>query len=92
MVESHGWQVLMITIMTSSNRNIFRVTGEFPSQRPVARSFGVFFDLRLKTGLISNQDNGDFRGHRAHYGATVIKNIGSPEPRTHHNSYGMTCL
>ena len=23
------------------------VTGEFPSQRPVARSFDVFFDLRL---------------------------------------------
>ena len=23
------------------------ITGEFPSQRPVTRSFGVFFDLRL---------------------------------------------
>ena len=43
--------------MTSSNRNIFRlnvpflgnspVTGELPSQRPVPRDFGVFFDLRL---------------------------------------------
>ena len=37
--------------MTSSNGNIFRVTGpvtgEFPSQRPVTRSFAVFFDLRL---------------------------------------------
>ena len=42
--------------MTSSNWNIFRVTGplcgefhshgEFPSQRPVARSFDVFLDLR----------------------------------------------
>ena len=42
-------------IMTSSNGNIFRVTGplagnspvngEFPSQRPVTRSFGVCFDL-----------------------------------------------
>ena len=41
--------------MTSSNGNIFRVTGplcgeftgpgEFPTQRPVTRSFGVFFDL-----------------------------------------------
>ena len=27
------------------------VTGEFPSQRPVTRSFGVFFDLRLNKGL-----------------------------------------
>ena len=27
------------------------VTGEFPSQRPVTRSFDVFFDLRLKQQL-----------------------------------------
>ena len=43
--------------MTSSNGNIFRVTGplcgispvtgEFPAKRPVTRSFDVFFDLRL---------------------------------------------
>ena len=47
--------------MTSSNGNIFRVTGplcrefaltgEFPSQRPVDRSFDVFFDLRLNKHL-----------------------------------------
>ena len=27
------------------------VTGEFPSQRPVTRSFDVFFDLRLNEGM-----------------------------------------
>ena len=27
------------------------VTGEFPSQRPVTRSFGIFFDLRLNKRL-----------------------------------------
>ena len=27
------------------------VTGEFPAQRPVTRSFGVFFDLRLNKRL-----------------------------------------
>ena len=40
-------------MMTSSNGNIFRVTGhlcgeftgEFPAQRPVTRNFDVFFDL-----------------------------------------------
>ena len=41
--------------MTSSNRNIFRVTGhlrgEFPAQRPVTRSFDVLFDLRLNKRL-----------------------------------------
>ena len=44
-----------------SNGNIFRVTGlcagnspvtsEFPAQRPVTRSFGVFFDLCLNKRL-----------------------------------------
>ena len=48
-------------MMTSSNGNIFRVTGplcgeftgpgEFPTQRPVTRSFDVFFDLRLNKKL-----------------------------------------
>ena len=43
-------------MMTSSNENVFRVTGplcgeftgpgEFPTQRPVTRSFDVYFDLR----------------------------------------------
>ena len=46
-------------IMTSSDENIFRVTGhlceefigEFPAQRPVTRSFDVFFDMRLNKQL-----------------------------------------
>ena len=48
-------------MMTSSNGNIFRVTdplcgeftgpGEFPTQRPVTRSFSVFFDLRFNKRL-----------------------------------------
>ena len=48
-------------MMTSSNGNIFRVTGhlcgeftgpgEFPAQRPVKRSFDVFFDLGLNKRL-----------------------------------------
>ena len=48
-------------MMTSSNGNIFRVTGplcgeftgpgEFPTQRPVTRSFDVFPDMRLNKRL-----------------------------------------
>ena len=48
-------------MMTSSNGNIFRVTGtlcgkftgpgEIPAQRPVTRNFDVFFDLRLNKRL-----------------------------------------
>ena len=55
-----GWHLLH-HILTSSNGSIFRVTGplcgeftglgEFHAQRPVTRSFGVFFDLRLNKRL-----------------------------------------
>ena len=54
-------------MMTSWIGNIFRVTGhcagnspipnEFPAQRPVTRSFDVFFDLRLNKRL-SKQSRG----------------------------------
>ena len=41
------------------------VTGEFPAQRPVTRSFGVFFDLHLN-GWVNNREAGDLRRHHAH--------------------------
>ena len=49
----------LFDMMTSSDGNIFRVTGhlcgeftgEFPTERPVRRSFDVFFDLRLNKQL-----------------------------------------
>ena len=55
----HIWEESPFTMMTSSNGNIFRVTGllcgeftgEFPSQRPVRRSFDDFFDLGLNKRL-----------------------------------------
>ena len=70
-------------MMTSSNGNIFRVTGplcgeftgagEFPTQRPVTRSFDVFFDLRLNNGWVNNRETGDWRRHRAHYYVIVME-------------------
>ena len=56
------WHCLSaVNMMTSSNGNIFRVTsplcgeftgpGEVPTQRPVTRSFDVFFDLCLNKRL-----------------------------------------
>ena len=63
-------------MMTSSNGSIFRVsgpspvTGEFPSQRSVTRSFNVFFDLCLIWA--NNRGVGDLRHHRAHYDVTVM--------------------
>ena len=54
-------------------------TGEFPAQRPVTRSFDVFFDLCLNEGL-SKQSWGWWFDHRAHYdviimGHTIIAGI-----------------
>ena len=64
-------------MMTSSNGIIFRVTrhlsgnspvtGEFPAQWPVTRSFDVFFDL-LPNKRLSKQ----WRGYGTHYDVTVI--------------------
>ena len=64
-------------MMTSSNGNIFRVTGplcgEFtghpwnPLTEAVTRSFGIFFDLCLNKRLTTH-----WRRHRAHYDVTVM--------------------
>ena len=71
---------IQLFMMASSNRNIFcvtglyarnsPVTGEFPSQRPVTRSFDVFFHLSMDNpyailGLIC---------YRAHYDVIVMLN------------------
>ena len=49
------------------------VTGEFPAQKPVTRSFDVFFDLRLNRQLSKQWgDAGDLRRYRAHYDVIVM--------------------
>ena len=64
--------------MTSSNGHFSRITGllwatgEFPSQRPVTRSFAVFFDMGLDKQLSINREAGDLRRHRTHYGVIVM--------------------
>ena len=70
-------------MMTSSNGNIFRVTGplcrEVPdhrwiprTQRPVTRSFGVSLICAWIHGWVNNPEAGDLRRHRAHYDVTVM--------------------
>ena len=49
------------------------VTGEFPAQRPVTRSFDVFFGLCLNKRLINTRETGDLRRHGSHYDVTVMK-------------------
>ena len=48
------------------------VPGEFPTQRPVTRSFDIFFDLCLNKGWVNNRDAGDLRRHRVHYDVIVM--------------------
>ena len=48
------------------------VTGEFPAQMPVTRSFGVFLDLRLNNDWVNNREAGDLRRYRTHYDVTAM--------------------
>ena len=50
------------------------VPGEFPSQRPVTRSFDVFFDnsLILINDWVKNREAGDLRRYRTHYDVIVM--------------------
>ena len=48
------------------------VPGEFAAQRPVTRSFDVFFDLSLKKDWVNNRETGDLRRYRAHCDVIVI--------------------
>ena len=48
------------------------VTADFPTQRPVTRSFDVFFDLRWINGWVNRCEAGDLKRHRSHYDVAVI--------------------
>ena len=48
------------------------VSGEFPAQRPVTRSFNVFFDLCPINDWVNNREAGDLRRSRAHYDVIVM--------------------
>ena len=75
----------IVPMMTSSNGNIFRVTGplcgeftgpgEFPTQRPVTRSFDVFFICAWINDWVKNREAGDFRRHRGNYDVNVMFNL-----------------
>ena len=79
--EAHLFSKL--SMMTTSNGNISRVTGhlcgeftdpgEFPTQRPVTRSFDVFFEICVWINCwVNNGEAGDLRRYRAHCDVTVM--------------------
>ena len=48
------------------------VPGEFPAERPVTRSFDIFFDLRLNKSWVNNCEADDLRRYRAHYDVNAM--------------------
>ena len=87
-------QCLLFNMMTSSNGNIFCVTGplcgEFTGHRwiPLTKVSDAqrrcFLMISVWTnGWVNNRDAGDFRRHRAHYDITVMNswNPGLPTDR-----------
>ena len=48
------------------------VPGEFPTQRPVTRSFDVYFDLCPNKRWVNKREAGDLRHNRAHYDVIVM--------------------
>ena len=64
------------------------VPGEFPSQRPVTRSFDVFFDLRLNKRL-SNGKAGGLRRNRLHYGVIVMGGVSIEQWANQNNLYSL---
>ena len=48
------------------------VSGEFPSQRPVTRSFDFFLICTWINGWVNNRKAGDLRCHRVHYDVSVM--------------------
>ena len=72
----------VLYVMTSSNRNIFRVTGplcgdftgpgEFPAQRPVTRALMFSLICPRMNDWVNSREAGDLRHHRGHYDVIVM--------------------
>ena len=54
------------------------VSGEFPAQRPVTRSFDVFFICARINGCVNNGEAGDLSRYRDHYDVTVMYKMDFP--------------
>ena len=48
------------------------VSGEFPAERPVTRSFDVFFICVWINSWVNNRETGNLRRHRTHYDVTAM--------------------
>ena len=75
-VKFHSWwhhQMEVFSTLLAICAGNSPVTGEFPAQRPVMRSFDVFSLIcTWINGWVNNRDAGDLRCHCAHYDVTVL--------------------
>ena len=67
------------------------VTGEFPSQRPVTRSFDVSFICAWIDGWVNNREAGDLGRHRAHYDVIVMDSLVAGPYATQSNVNHINC-
>ena len=96
----------LLHMMTSSNWNIFRVTGPLlgesnghrwiPLTKATTRSFDIFFDLHLNKGWANDPNAGDLRRHHAHYYVTVMITspfwgLDFPNKEPNHGNWKHTC-
>ena len=76
-IQWYTWwrhQMETISALLALSEENPRVTGGFPLQRPVTRSFHVFCDLHRNKRLSKQSRHGYLRRHRAHYDITVMEN------------------
>ena len=75
-MEEHSspTSIFPVFMMTSSNGNIFRVTGLCAGNSPVREeNIKMFSSICARTnGWVNNRDAGYLRRHRAHYDVTVM--------------------
>ena len=64
----HQMDHLLRTICARNSQ----VTGEFPTQRSVTRSFDFSLICAWMDGWVNNREAGDLRRHRAYYDVTVL--------------------
>ena len=69
----------------------FTIPGEYPAQRPVTRSFDVFFDLRLNKRFSKLCEAGDLRHNSPYCDVIVMDRGGRYENITKHNKAWTVC-
>ena len=70
----HQMETFSVLLALCAGKSLF--TGEFPSQRPVTRSFDFSFICAWLNGWVNNLEAGDLRRHRAHYDVIVMNPLG----------------